>query len=89
MGVTRWGNKKPDRFTQTNQRGIATNCKVTTKADIGLVRVTLRMNKRLARLKTFFFFFFFLAKPFSINTHKTERHKRKISKRSEKQIRKT
>ena len=59
LGVTRWGNKKPDRFTQTNQRGIATNCKVTTKADIGLVRVTLRMNKRLARLKNLFFFFFF------------------------------
>ena len=43
-------------FTLSNQRGIVTNCKVITKADIGsdqrLVRMPLRINKRLARMKT-------------------------------------
>ena len=43
-------------FTLNSQRGIVTNCEVITKADIGsdqrLVRMTLRINKRLARLKT-------------------------------------
>ena len=43
-------------FTLSSQRGIETNCEVITKADIGSdhrsVRMTLRINKRLARLKT-------------------------------------
>ena len=43
-------------LTLSNQRGIVTNCQVITKADIGsdhrLGRMTLRINKRLARLKT-------------------------------------
>ena len=43
-------------FTWSSQRGILTNCEVITKADIGsdqrLVRMTLRIHKRLARLKT-------------------------------------
>ena len=43
-------------FTLSSQRGILTNCEVITKADIGsdyrLVRMTLRINLRLARLKT-------------------------------------
>ena len=42
-------------FSMNSQRGIVTNCKVITKADIGsdhrLVRMTLKINKRLARLK--------------------------------------
>ena len=42
--------------TLSYQRRIVTNCEVITKADIGsshrLVRVTLRINKGLARLKT-------------------------------------
>ena len=46
-----------------------TNCEVITKADIGsdhrLVRMTLRINKRLARLKTIK-----KQKPFNINTQK-------------------
>ena len=41
-------------FTWSSQRGLVTNCKVITKADIGsdhrLVRMTLRINKKLARL---------------------------------------
>ena len=43
-------------FTLSSQRGIVTNCEVITKADIGsdhrLVRMTLGINKNLARLKT-------------------------------------
>ena len=43
-------------FTLSSQRGIVTNCEVITKADKGsdhrLIRMTLRINKRLARLKT-------------------------------------
>ena len=56
-------------FTLSNQRGIVTNCEVITKAEIGsdhrLVRMTLRINKRLARLKTIK-----KQKPFNINTQK-------------------
>ena len=44
-----------------------TNCKVITKADIGsdhrLIRMTLRISKRIARLKTIK-----KQKPFNINT---------------------
>ena len=58
-----WTWESPDRetrnqidFTLRSQRGTVTNCEVITKADIGsdhrLVRMTLRINKRLARLKT-------------------------------------
>ena len=58
-----WPRDSPDGetrnqidFTLSNQRGIVTNHEVITKADIGsdhrLVRMTLRINKRLARLKT-------------------------------------
>ena len=43
-------------FALSNQRGIVTNCEVITKANRGgdhrLVRMTLRISKRLARLKT-------------------------------------
>ena len=43
-------------FTLSSHRGIVTNCEVITKADIGsdhrLVRMTLSINKRLARLQT-------------------------------------
>ena len=43
-------------FTLINQREIVINCEVITKAETGrdqrLVRMTLRINKRLARLKT-------------------------------------
>ena len=43
-------------FTLSSQRGIVTNSAVITKFDIGsdhrLARMTLRINKRLARLKT-------------------------------------
>ena len=53
----------------SSQTGIVTNCEVITKADIGsdhrLVSMTLRINKRLARLKTIK-----KQKPFNINTHK-------------------
>ena len=42
--------------TLSSQRGIVTNCKMITKTDIGsdhrLVRITLRINKRLARYFT-------------------------------------
>ena len=43
-------------FTLSSQRGIVTNCEAITKADIGsdhrLVRMILRINKKLARLKS-------------------------------------
>ena len=43
-------------FTLSSQKGIEINCEVITKVDIGsdhrFVRMTLRINKRLARLKT-------------------------------------
>ena len=43
------------RCALSNLKGVVTNCKVITKADIGsdhrLVRIKLRMDKRLARLK--------------------------------------
>ena len=56
-------------FTLSNQRGIVTNCEVITTADIGsdhrLVRMTLRINKRLARLKSVK-----KQKAFNINTQK-------------------
>ena len=57
-------------FTLSSQRGTVTNCKVITKTDIGsdhrLVRMTLRINKRLARLITIKK----AKKPFNINTQK-------------------
>ena len=41
-------------FTLSNQRDTVTNCEVTTKVGIGsdhrLVRLTLKINERLARL---------------------------------------
>ena len=52
MGETR----NQTDFRLSNQRGIVTNCKVITKADLGsdrrLVRMTWRIDKRLASLKT-------------------------------------
>ena len=53
-------------FTLCNQRKIVTNCEKITKTDIGsvnrLVRMTLRMNEKLAKLKTII-----KQKPFNIN----------------------
>ena len=73
-----WTWKSPDGetrnqidFTLSSQRGILTNCEVITKADIGsdhrLVRMTMRINKRLARQKT-------IKKqiPFNVNTKNSE-----------------
>ena len=71
-----WTWESPDGETRnqtdvtlSSQRGIVTNCEVITKAYIGsdhrLVRMTLRINKRLARLKTIK-----KQKPFNINTQK-------------------
>ena len=61
--------RKQIDFTLSSQRGIATNCEVITKADIGsdhiLVRMALRIHKRLVRLKTIK-----KQKPFNINTQK-------------------
>ena len=72
-----WTWESPDGETRTqtdfklsSQRGIVTNCEVITKADIGsdhrLVRMALRINKRLARLKTIKK----KQKPININTQK-------------------
>ena len=48
------GKQKQIDFAMSNQRGIVTNCEVITKADVQsdnrLVRMTLRIDKRLARL---------------------------------------
>ena len=56
-------------LTLSSQRGIVTNYEVITKADIGsdhrVVRMTLRINKWLTRLKTIK-----RQKPFNINTQK-------------------
>ena len=64
------GTKKTQiDLTLSSQRGTVTNCEVITKADIGsdhrLVRMTMRINKRLARLKTIN-----KQKPFNIITQK-------------------
>ena len=63
-------------FTLSNQRGIVTNSEVITKVDIGsdhrLVRVTLRINKRLASLTSI------KKHTLLILTHKTQRHERNI-----------
>ena len=52
--MPRWGNKKPNRFALSNQREIVKSCEVITKGGVGndyrLARMTLRINKRLARL---------------------------------------
>ena len=64
-------------FTLSSQRGIVTNCQVITKADIGsyhrLAGMTLRINKRLSKLKTIK-----KQKPFNVNTQKL-RGMKKIS----------
>ena len=71
-----WTWESPDRetrnqtdFTSSSQRGIVTNCDVITKANIGsdhrLIRMTLRIKKTLARLKTIT-----KQKPFNVNTLK-------------------
>ena len=48
--------KQETIFPLSSQRGIVTNCEVITMAYIGsdhrLVRMTLRINKRLTKLKT-------------------------------------
>ena len=71
-----WTWESPDGETRnqidsilSSQRGIVTNYEVFTKANIGsdhrLVGITLRINKRSARLKTIK-----KQKPFNINTQK-------------------
>ena len=63
-------------FALSSQRGIVTNYEVITKAGIGsvhrLVRMTLRMNTRLALLKTIK-----KQNPFNINTQKLKGMKEK------------
>ena len=76
MAVTR-ETRSQVYFAFSYQRGIVTNCKVITKADIGsdhrLVRMSLTTNKRLARLKAIT-----KSENLSISTHKYLRHGRKI-----------
>ena len=50
------GTRNQIDFALTNQRRIVTNCKVITKTNIGSdhrrVRMTSRINDRLAKLKS-------------------------------------